>query len=89
MIGMKKFKAFDDALLDQHPELKKALLPNDQYPELNHILDLKPFNLPVGSTNTKVIINDGEIIERVYKTPKGKVISLFSKASNRLFDRAA
>ena len=89
MVVSKKFKAFDDALLDQHPELKKFLLPSDQYSELNHILNFNPINLPVGSMNTKVIINDGEIIERVYKTPKGEVVSLFSKSSNRLFDHAA
>ena len=89
MVVKKKFKAFDDALLDQHPELKEVLLPNDQYPELNHILKFKPANLPVGSRNTKVIINDGVIIERVYKTPKGQVVSLFSKSPNRHFGHAA
>ena len=86
---MKKFKSFDDALLVQHPELKEFLKPNDQYPELKHILKLKPCNIPLGSMNTKVIIKYGEIIERVYKTPKGEVISLFSNSSNRLFNYAA
>ena len=38
MVLTKKFKAFDDAILDLHPDLKKALKPNDQYPELEHIL---------------------------------------------------
>ncbi len=89
MVETKKFKAFDDTLLDQHPELKKALKPNDSYPELKDILKFRPANLPVGSMNTKVIINDGAVIERVYKTPKGQVVSLFSKSSNRLFDHAA
>ena len=89
MIKSKRFKAFDDELLDQHPELKKVLKPNDNYPELKQLLKIKPCKLPVGSINTKVIINDGEITERVYKTPKGQVVSLFSKSSNRLFDRAA
>ena len=89
MVVTKKFKAFDDTLLAHHPELKEALKPNDHYPELMHILKFRPANLPDGSMNTKVIINDGEIIERVYKTPKGQVISLFSKSSNRLFDHAA
>ncbi len=89
MVQTKKFKTFDDSLLDQHPELKEVLKPNDQYPELEHILKFSAANLPLGSLNTKVIINDGEIIERVYQTPKGKVVSLFSKSSNRLFDIAA
>ena len=88
MVVTKKFKAFDDTLLDQHPELKEALKPNDRYPELKNIIKFRSGNLPVGSMNTKVIMNDGEIIERVYKTPKGKVISLFSK-SNILSDQAA
>ena len=86
---MNRFKAFDDALLERHPELKEVLKPNDNYPELKHILRFRPANLPVGSMNTRVIINDGEIIERVYKTPKGQVISLFSKSSYLLFDHAA
>ena len=76
MVVTKKFNPFDDGLLDQHPELK-------------HILKFRPGKVPFGSMNTKVIINDGEIIERVYKTPKGQVISLFSKSSNRLFDHVA
>ena len=89
MVVTNKFKAFDDALLDQHPELKEVLKPNDDYPELKNIHKLRSGDLPVGSINTKVIINDGEIIERVYKTPKGQVFSLFSKSSNRLLDYAA
>ena len=89
MIVMKRFQAFDDALLERHPELKDALKPNDQYPELKHVLKNKPVTLPIGSFNTKVIINDGEITERVYKTPKGQVVSLFSKSSNIFFDQAA
>ena len=89
MVLTKKFKAFDDAILDLHPELKEVLKPNDQYPELKHILKNKPVNLPLCSFNTKVIINDGEIVERVYKTPMGKVVSLFSKSSNILLDQAA
>ncbi len=84
MVLTKKIKAFDDALLDHHPELKEVLMPNDNYPEIKRILKFRPVELPVGSMNTKVIINNGEIIERVYKTPKGHVVSLFSKTSNRL-----
>ena len=89
MFAMNRFKTFDDALLERHPELKDVLKPNDQYPELKHILKKQTFNLPIGSFNSKVIINDGEIVERVYKTPKGKVISLFSKSSNMFFHQAA
>ena len=63
MISKKKIKDFKD--LDQFPDLKEALLPAIK-------------TLPSGSMNTKVIINEGEIVERVYKTPKGELISLFA-----------
>ncbi len=86
---MKRFKAFDDTLFDRHPDLKDVLKPNDDYQELKNILKKRPGSLPIGSFNTKVIINDGEIVERVYKTPKGQVVSLFSKSSNVIFDKAA
>ncbi len=89
MVLTKKFKAFDDAILDLHPELKEALKPNDQYPELEHILKNRSANVPVGSLNTKVIINNGEIVERVYKTPMGQVVSLFSKPLNVILHQVA
>ena len=89
MVLTKKFKAFDDAILDLHPELKEVLKPNDQYPELENILKNRSTNLPSGSLNTKVIINDGEIVERVFKTPMGQVVSLFSKPSNVILDKVA
>ena len=89
MVAIKRFKAFNDELLDLHPDLKLVLKPNDQYPELKHIIKNRSANVPIGSMNTKIIINDGEIVERVYKTPKGEVISLFSKFSNMNFDQAA
>jgi len=89
MVLTKKFKAFDDAILDLHPDLKVVLKPNDQYPELERILKNKSAHLPVGSLNTKVIINDGEIVERVFKTPMGQVVSLFSKPSNVILDQVA
>ena len=89
MFAINRFKTFDDALLELHPDLKEVLKPNDQYPELKHILKNRHFNLPIGSFNSKVIINDGEIVERVYKTPMGKVVSLFSKSSNMFFHQAA
>jgi len=89
MVLTKKFKAFDDAILDLHPELKEVLKPNDHYPELEHILKNRSVNLPSGSLNTRVIINNGEIVERVFKTPMGQVVSLFSKPSNVILDKVA
>ncbi len=86
---MNKFRAFDDTILDLHPELKEILKPNDQYPELEHIFKKRSTHLPPGSMNTKVIINDGKIVERVFKTPRGQVVSLFSKPSNVILDQAA
>ena len=71
MVAKKKFNDFQD--LDQYPDLKKALIPS-----IN--------TLPSGSMNTKVIINKGEVVERVYKTPNGEVISLFP---NQRTDEAA
>ena len=89
MVLTKKFKAFDDSLLELHPELKEVLKPNDKYPELKHILKNKSVNLPAGSLNTKLIMMDGEIIERVFKTPMGQVVSLFSKPSKLVLDQVA
>ena len=89
MVLTNKFKAFDDSILDLHPELKEVLKPNDQYPELERILKNKSASLPAGSLNTKVIINDGEIVERVFKTPMGQVVSLFSKPSNVILEQVA
>ena len=89
MILINKFKAFDDGILDLYPELQEFLKPNDQYPELEHILKNRSANLPAGSLNIKVIITDGEIVERVFKTPNGKVVSLFSSQSNEVLDQVA
>ena len=89
MVLTKKLKAFDNAIFDKHPDLKEALKPNDYYPELENIFNNRAANLPAGSFNTKVIINDGKIVERVFKTPKGQVVSLFSKPSNVVFDQVA
>ena len=89
MVLTKKFKAFDDEILDLHPDLREVLKPNDQYPELKLILKNRSAKLPPGSLNTKVIINNGEIVERVFKTPIGQVVSLFSKPSNVILDQAA
>ena len=89
MVLTKKFKAFDDAIFNLHPELKEVLKPNDQYPELERILKNRFTNLPFGSLNTKLIINDGEIVEWVFKTPMGQVVSLFSKPPNEILDQVA
>ena len=62
MTAKKKIKDFND--LNQFPDLKEALVPAIK-------------TLPSGSINTKVIITKGEIVERVYKTPKGEIICLF------------
>ena len=39
-------------------------------------------NLPLGSLNTKIIINNGDIVERIYTTPNGQIISLFPATLN-------
>ena len=63
MVAKKKIKDFKD--LHQFPDLKEALVPAIK-------------TLPSGSMNTKVIITEGEVVERVFKTPKGEIISLFA-----------
>ena len=82
-----KFKNFDDELLVKHPDLKDFLKPNDHYPELKQILKNRSINLPAGSLNTKIIINNGEIVERVFKTPMGQMVSLFSNPANVIMDQ--
>ncbi len=67
----KKIKDFKN--LDKYPNLQEALVPAIK-------------SLPSGSINTKVIIKEGKIVERVYKTPKDEIISLFS---NELTKEAA
>ena len=68
MSAKKKIKDFND--LNQFPNLKEALVPAIK-------------TLPTGSINTKVIINEGEIVERVYKTPKGQIICLFANKMSK------
>ena len=63
MVAKNKIQDFKD--LDKYPDLKEALVPSLE-------------SLPQGSINTKVIINEGEIVERVYETPKGEIISIFA-----------
>ena len=89
MVLTKKFKAFDDSIFELHPDLKDVLKPNDQYPELKHILKNKSANLPAGSLNTKLIMIDGEIIERVFKTPMGQVDSIITKPTKEVLDQVA
>ena len=89
MVLTKKLKAFDDAIFDRHPDLKEVLKPNDRYPELENILNNRAANLPAGSLNTKLIMIDGEIIERVFKTPMGQVVSIFSKPTKVVLDEVA
>ena len=89
MVFIKKFKAFDDSILEMYPELKEVLKPNDQYPELEHIQKNRSVSIPSGSFITKIIINEGEIVERVFNTPTGQVISLFSKPSMTVLDQVA
>ena len=50
----------------------------DDYPDLRDAVVQTIQTLPTGSINIKVIINDGKIVERVYKTPKGELLSLFA-----------
>tara|TARA_Y100001968_G_C18904096_1_gene502155 strand:- start:146 stop:361 length:216 start_codon:yes stop_codon:yes gene_type:complete len=71
MVTKKKIKEFKN--LDKYPDLKNAIVPADK-------------TLPLGSINTKIIINEGEIVEKVYKTPKGEIISLFP---NPIYKQAA
>ena len=68
MVATKRIKEFKD--LEQFPDLKKALVPAVK-------------TLPSGSMNTKVIIIEGEIVERIYKTPNGEIISLFANEFTR------
>ena len=62
MVAKKKIKDFNN--LDNYPDLRDAISkPNPP--------------LPSGSINTKVIIDDGKVVERVYRTPTGELVSLF------------
>ena len=62
MVTQKIIKEFNN--LDEFPDLKNAIVPNFK-------------TLPFGSIITKLIINKGEVVERVFQTPKGEIISLF------------
>tara|TARA_Y100001968_G_scaffold207272_1_gene190499 strand:+ start:128 stop:343 length:216 start_codon:yes stop_codon:yes gene_type:complete len=62
MVATRKIKDFYN--LEKFPDLKKALVPSVK-------------TLPLGSMNTKLIMNEGEVVERVYQTPNGEIISIF------------
>ena len=62
MVAQKKVKDFNN--LDEYPNLKESVIP-------------AIMTLPSGSMNTKIIIIEGRVVERVYRTPKGEIISLF------------
>ena len=68
MVAKKKIKEFKN--LDQFPNLKESVVPAIK-------------TLPSGSMNIKIIINEGEIVERVYETPRGEIISLFPNLSSK------
>ncbi|WP_225866518.1 hypothetical protein [Prochlorococcus sp. MIT 0801] len=59
----KRTKIKEFVNLDEYPDLKTAIVPAIR-------------TLPSGSVNTKVIISRGSVIERIYKTPRGELISL-------------
>tara|TARA_Y100001968_G_C19164994_1_gene622760 strand:- start:552 stop:767 length:216 start_codon:yes stop_codon:yes gene_type:complete len=62
MVAKKQIKDFNN--LNDFPDLQEALVPAIK-------------TLPSGSMNTKIIINEGKVVERVYETPKGEIVSLF------------
>ncbi len=63
----KKIKEFKN--LEKFPDLQQALVASFK-------------TMPIGSMNIKVIINKGEIVERVYRTPNGEIISHFPNIIN-------
>tara|TARA_Y100001968_G_C19441352_1_gene762706 strand:- start:2225 stop:2440 length:216 start_codon:yes stop_codon:yes gene_type:complete len=68
MSTKRKIKDFNN--LEKFPDLKEALVPVAK-------------TLPEGSMNTKVIIIKGKVVERVYVTPKGEIITLFSNTTTQ------
>ena len=83
------YRNFNNALLDLHPDLIGVLKPNDQYQELEQIKKNIRMNIPTGSFNSKVIVVGGEIVERVFKTPTGQIVSLFPESTNLSCDQVA
>ena len=66
MAAKKKIKDFKN--LDNYPDLKQALVPGFK-------------TLPLGTISTKVIISEGEVVERIYRTPNGEIITLFPNSN--------
>ena len=66
MAAKKKIKDFKN--LDNYPDLKQALVPSFK-------------TLPLGTIITKVIISEGEVVERIYRTPNGEIITLFPNSN--------
>tara|TARA_B100000579_G_scaffold368458_1_gene329362 strand:- start:241 stop:456 length:216 start_codon:yes stop_codon:yes gene_type:complete len=66
MAAKKKIKDFKN--LDNYPDLKQALVPSFK-------------TLPLGTISTKVIISEGEVVERIYRTPNGEIITLFPNSN--------
>tara|TARA_B100001029_G_scaffold72768_1_gene59431 strand:+ start:469 stop:684 length:216 start_codon:yes stop_codon:yes gene_type:complete len=66
MAAKKKIKDFKN--LDNYPDLKQALVPGCK-------------TLPLGTISTKVIISEGEVVERIYRTPNGEIITLFPNSN--------
>ena len=52
-----------------NPRFKNSLLPSNK-------------TLPIESINPKVIINEGEVVERVYQTQNGDIIFFFTNPIN-------
>ena len=86
MVLKKNLRIFNDVILDNHPDLKESLKPNDHYPELDNIAQKSCLDIPDGSLTTKLFINKGLIVGRVFKTPNGNCVSLFSNSSNVFHD---
>ena len=61
MVSKKKSINFND--LENYPDLKESFKPAIK-------------RIPSGSMTTKIIINEGVVVERIYETPKGEIISL-------------
>ena len=89
MVLKNKYRPFDNDLLCRYPDLRECLKPNDLYPELENINKNISVNLPAGLFNTKIIINQGEIVERVFKTSEGRDFSLFYESSNVIINQVA
>ena len=71
MVAQKENKAIKN--LNEGTDLKKALVPSIK-------------TLPLGSINTKIIISEGKVIERLYETPNGEIISILPNPKTEKVD---